>query len=166
MEAFTNTEENHADAREVRGQVLCLRTQDARYAIDLRYVECILPLMELHPVPGGAIFLAGLLDYYGKSLATIDLGIWLGLNNPEHYHLDTPIVVCGDGEARLAIIANEIMQIETVTSDAVHMQDMFREGRALFAASLKLNTGIVLLLDMPRILEVNFLLSDSSFAQV
>lgn len=138
-------------------QIVCVHTQDAQYAIELKYVECILPLMALQPVPGGAHFLAGLLDYYGKSLAVIDLGIWLGLDHPEPYHLDTSVVVCGtDRHAQLGLIVSEVNQVEPVRPDAIHMQGLFGKSEAPFTASLKLDSGITLLLDLPRILNINF----------
>ncbi len=147
-------------------QVIRIRAQDTHYAIALRHVECVLPLMELQPVPGGANYLAGLMNYHGKSLAVVDLGMWLGLKSPAMYHLNTPLVVCGDRCAQIALVVDEVMQIERVQPSAIHMQGLFKEGGAPFEASLSLNAGIALLLDMPRILNINFTRTDSVSSQV
>ncbi len=147
---------NTADESDSGHRVICIRAQDSHYAIGLEYVECVLPLMELQPVPGGAYYLAGLMDFRGKGLAVVDLGLWLGLNHAQPYDLDTPVIVCGNGEAHMAFIVDEIVRIEAVKPEAVHMQGLFKAGAAPFEASLKLNSGIALLLDMPRILNVNF----------
>lgn len=142
-------------------QVIRVRMQDTQYAIELKYVECVLPLMELQPVPGGAYYLAGLMDYHGKSVAVVDLGMWLGLNYNEAYHLDTPVIVCGGGGAQLALIVSEVLLVEMTQPSAIHLQALFNEGSTPFKASLKLSSGIVLLLDMPRILNINFTTADS-----
>lgn len=149
---------------DVSGSVLRMirvRIQDTQYAIELKYVECVLPLMELQPVPGGAYYLVGLMDYHGKSVAVIDLGMWLGLNNSEAYHLNTPVIICGGGGAQIAFIASEVLQVETIQPGAIHLQALFSEGNTPFKASLKLSSGIVLLLNMPRILNINFTTADS-----
>lgn len=64
-------------------KVIRVRVQDTHYAIALKYVECVLPLMELQPVPGGADYLVGLMNYHSNSLVVVDLGMWLGLQSPE-----------------------------------------------------------------------------------
>lgn len=147
-------------------QIIRVRVQDTHYAIALKYVECVLPLMELQPVPGGADYLVGLMNYHGNSLVVVDLSMWLGLQSPTKYHLNTPLVICGDRCPHIALVVDEVMQVEGVQSSAVHMQDLFKEGNAPFGASLSLDSGMVLLLDMPRILNINFTRADSFFAQV
>lgn len=149
-------QKNAADESDSGRRVICIRAQDSCYAIGLEYVECVLPLMELQPVPGGAYYLAGLMDFRGKGLAVVDLALWLGLSHAQPYDLDTPVIVCGNGVPQMAFIVNEIVRIETVKPEAVHMQGLFKAGAAPFEASLKLDSGIALLLDMPRILNVNF----------
>lgn len=142
-------------------QVMHVLVQNTQYAIELKYVECVLPLMELQPVPGSAYYLAGLMDYHGKSVAVVDLGMWLGLNNNEAYHLDTPVIICGGGGAQLALIVSEVLRVETIQPSAIHLQALFNEGSAPFQASLKLSSGIALLLNMLRILNINFTTADS-----
>lgn len=147
-------------------QIIRVRVQDTHYAIALKYVECVLPLMELQPVPGGADYLVGLMNYHGNSLVVVDLSMWLGLQSPAMYHLNTPLVVCGDSCAQIALVVDEVMQVEGVQPSAIHMRDLFKEGNAPFEASLSLDSGITLLLDMPRILNINFTRADSFFSQV
>lgn len=142
-------------------RVIRVRMQDTQYAIELKYVECVLPLMELQPVPGGAYYLAGLMDYHGESVAVVDLGMWLGLDNSETYHLSTPVIICGGEGVHIAFIASEVLQVETIQASAIHLQELFNEGSTPFKASLKLSSGIVLLLNMPRILNINFTTADS-----
>ncbi len=92
---------------------------------------------------------AGLVDYHSESVAVIDLSMWLGLNNSEAYHLNTPIVICSGRGVQIAFIASEVLQVETIQPSAIHLQELFNEGTHLLRLSLKLSSGIVLLLNMP-----------------
>lgn len=154
--SITATITEHTAVPNPERRVICVRAQDSYYAMDLDYVECVLPLMELHPIPGGAGYLAGMMNFRGKGLAVVDLGLWLGLNHPQRYDLDTPVIVCGSGNAQMAFIANEVLRIEPVKPDDMHRLGFFKEGAVPFEASLKLSFGVALLLDMRRILDVNF----------
>ena len=137
-------------------QVLRVRIQDTQCAIDLAQVERVLPLVELQQVPGGPPHLAGLMNYRGESLAVVDLGIWLGMQDAQPYSLDTPIVLCREAGLRVAFVVSEAMQIEAAESAAVQMQAAFEQGEAAFTASLNLTSGLALLLDMRRIMTHNF----------
>jgi chemotaxis signal transduction protein len=149
---------NPQEALERILEVICVYAdEDTQYAIELKYVRGILPLMELQPVPGSAHYLAGLMNYHGQSIPVVDLSLWLGSNNDEIYSLHTPIVMCGDGYAQMAFIVNEVFQIEALQPVAVHLQELFDAGNTPFKASLKLDSGIALLLDMQSILNINFL---------
>ena len=152
----TISEENAVKLTSVQ-QVLPIRVQGKLYAIDLSFVECVLPLMELHHVSGRMPYITGLMDYRGNNLVVIDLGIWLGLDGIEsYYNLDTPIIVCGNGQTQVAFVANEVMQVEMVKPESVQLSNSFEESDSPFKASLNLSSGTVLLLDMKRFFNINF----------
>ncbi len=155
MEA-TTSEESAVNVTSVQ-QVLPIRVQDKLYALDLSFVECVLPLMELHHVSGRMPYLTGIMDYRGNSLAVIDLGIWLGLGATEsYYNLDTPIIVCGNGQTQVAFVVNEVMQVEMVTAEPIQVPNSFEESDAPLKASLNLSSGTFLLLDTQRFFSINF----------
>ncbi len=151
----TISEENAVNVTSVQ-QVLPMRVQGKLYAIDLSFVECVLPLMELQHVSGRMPYITGLMDYRGNNLAVIDLGVWLGLDATEsYYNLDTPIIVCGNGQTQVAFVVNEVMQVEMVKPETVQTNSI-EESDSPFKASLNLSSGAALLLDMKRLLRVNF----------
>jgi chemotaxis signal transduction protein len=155
----TISEKNAVNAMSTQ-QVLQIRVQGKLYAIDLSFVECVLPLMELHHVSGRVPYLTGLMDYRGKNIAVIDLGLWLKFNATDSYNLDTPIIVCSDGQVQVAFVVNEVMQVEIVKPEAVQTQDSFEEKNSPFKALLNLSSGKVLLLDMQRFFGFNFISAD------
>lgn len=135
-------------------QVLQIRTQGKLYAIDLSFVECVLPLMELHHASDKAPYSIGFIEYRGKNLAVVDLGLWLGFKAKQTYNLDTPIIVCGDGQALVAFVVSEVMQVEMIKPEVVQTQDLFKEENSPYKASLKLCSGEVLLLDIQNFFNV------------
>lgn len=143
-------------------QVLRLRLQEMQCAIDLSFVERVFPLVALQQVPGGPRYLAGLMNYRGESLAVVDLGLWLGMAEGEPYSLDTPIVLCHDGQTRVGFVVSEVLQAEAAAASSVQMESTFAGAASPFMAALNSASGQALLLDMRRIMQLNFSLASLS----
>ncbi len=143
-------------------QVLRIGVQDMQCAIDLDLVERVFPLMELRQVPGGPHYLAGLMNYHGESLAVVDLSLWLGKTEAKAYNIDTPVVLCNDGQLRVGFVVNQVMGSQEAATGTVQMQDAFDGDETPFLASLDTVAGMVLLLDMRRIMKLNFIAPGSS----
>jgi len=137
-------------------QILRFNTHGTQYAVDLEYVECVTPILELQYVPGSPYYLAGLMNYRGTSLAVVDLGLWLGLEATENFNLDTPIIICSNGKHRTAFVVTSVDTVEKVGPEAIQMQNTFVANQSPFKASLNLDSGMVLLLDVEYILHINF----------
>jgi len=137
-------------------RILRFNTHGTQYALDLNFVECVVPVMELQYVPGGPHYLAGLMNYHGKSLPVVDPGLWLGLDAVENFNLNTPIIICSDRQHQIAFVVASVMAIEAVKPEAIQMQNAFSVNHSPFKASLNLDAGMVLLLDVEYILRTNF----------
>jgi chemotaxis-related protein WspB len=70
-----------------------------RYAVDAAWVVELVPRVELRPVPHAPAFLAGLLEYRGKVVPVIDLGLLLGAD-PCQDRLSTRIILVNDAPGR------------------------------------------------------------------
>lgn len=160
--AFINTHKLSAPAR----QILPIRLQKNQYAIDLVFVECVLPLATLQPVSNSVSYLMGLMDYRGKSIPVIDLSQWLGMKRTEPYNLDTPIIVCKNGQKKIAFIVSDVLQVEVIDPDSIKTENTFEESNAYFETSVNLKSHKVLLFDMKHILSVNFINNDSNIPVV
>jgi len=136
--------------------VLRVLLRKLQCAIYLDYIERVLPLAALQPVPGAPNHLAGILNYRGLSLPVVDLGAWLGVAGKEPYHIDTPMLLCSDGQTRIGFVVNEVMQIERAEASSVQLQAAFSSSGSPFAASLNTAAGLALLLDMKQIMTFNF----------
>ena len=69
-------------------QVLRVRIKDVLCAIDLRWVERVVPMVALQAVPGAPNYLIGFMDYHGSSILVVDLGLWY--SGPQCQDSDAP----------------------------------------------------------------------------
>jgi chemotaxis-related protein WspB len=99
----------------------------ARYALDVRQVAEVLPLVRIQPTPEAPAQVAGLLNYRGAPVPVVDLSMLL-VGRPSPARLSSRIVVLhyadGRGPTRLlALIAEHAIQ--TIRRDAT---DFVRSG--------------------------------------
>ena len=71
---------------------LLMQLDGDRYALDIRQVAVVLPLIDLRAVPGAPPAVAGIIDYGGSPVPVIDLAQLLA-NRPAHRRLGTRIVL-------------------------------------------------------------------------
>lgn len=143
-------------------QALRISIDGIQCVIELALVERVIPLLALQQVPGAPHYLVGLMNYHGESIAVVDLGLWLGVENSESYTLDTPIVLCRNGDDRVGFVVDQVIQSESVEASTPQMQMTFEEAGSPFLAALNSETGLSLLLNMPFILKRNFASHSSS----
>lgn len=137
-------------------QMLLIQVQRNIFCIDLQNIERVLLLVELQTIPSGPDYLVGLMNVAGKSIPVVDLGIRLGLDQQQPYRLDTPIIICKLGDRLLAFIINDIIGIQVVHAHDLQSQIMFQSGELPYTASLALSHGQALVLDLPKLFEIDF----------
>ena len=99
---------------------LLMQLDGNRYALDIRQVAVVLPLVDLRGVPGAPAAVAGIIDYGGAPVPVIDLAQLLA-NRPAHRRLGTRIVLVQYAERHvLGLIAERAT--ETVRRDAAEFQ--------------------------------------------
>jgi chemotaxis-related protein WspB len=99
---------------------LLMQLDGNRYALDIRQVAVVLPLVNLRGVPGAPAAVAGIIDYGGAPVPVVDLAQLLA-NRPAHRRLGTRIVLVHYGERHvLGLIAERAT--ETVRREASEFQ--------------------------------------------
>lgn len=127
-------------------QVLLIRMGEVLACIDLDSVERTFSLVALQAMPGGAPYVAGIMNLAGSSVPVIDLAIRLGL--PSYpYKLDTPIVVCTHGQQRVGLIVMDIIGIQNLHEQEQQLTRELGRYGAAFRASVHTKMGLALLLD-------------------
>lgn len=138
-------------------QVLHMTIQNIRVCIDLQYVNKVLPLVLLEPIPGSPSYVAGLMNLAGKSILVIDLLMRLGLNRDKPYSLDTPILLCSDECHQCGIIVDKIIELENVDTSALQMQEAFDKPNSPFIAVVILKFESSLLINIKHVFKINLL---------
>jgi len=90
-----------------------------RYAIEARTVREVGRLQQFSPVPGLPDFVVGVTNLRGEVLAVIDLGGLLGIAGVRRGE-GSRLIVLGEEDAELAIVADETDEVVSVAADAVH----------------------------------------------
>lgn len=147
--AATDTDASSANGRtheQDAYHVLAVKAGGLLICIDLESVERTFSLVALQPVPGGALFVAGIMNHAGKSLPVIDLAIRLALP-ASSYNMDTPIVVCSHGGRQVGVIVNDILGILALNRRDIQLSRELECHGSAFRASLHTPQGLAFLLD-------------------
>ncbi len=135
-------------------EVLHFRVQETLACLDLSHVSRVFSLMSLKYIPGSPPFVAGLMNLHGKSVSVIDLGMFLGLPQPQPYAIDTPVVLCSDGQREVGLLIDEIYGVEAVLKDDLQMQRALHgSDESRLDAVINTHRGLSLLLDVENLLQ-------------
>jgi purine-binding chemotaxis protein CheW len=127
-------------------QVLLVKMGEVLACIGLESVERTFSLVALQTMPGGAPYVAGIMNFAGSSLPVIDLAIRLGLPSAP-YKPDTPIVVCAHEGQRVGLIVMDIIGIQNLQEQEQQLTRELARYGAAFRASVHTKVGLALLLD-------------------
>jgi len=93
---------------------LLFRLGADRYALAADCVVEVLPKVDIKALPGSPAAIAGLIDYRGRSIPVVDIGI-LALGRPAQPRLSTRILLChyenGGGTHWLGLIAEQATEM-------------------------------------------------------
>lgn len=121
--------------------------QGVQLCMDFQYLERVLPLPMLEPVPSGPDYVAGLMNLQGRAIPIIDLALRLGMNREQPYSLNAPILLCSGA----GLIIDKILEI---SEGEVQMKEEL--GNSLFLGSVPLEAGVSLLINTQRIVEFKY----------
>ncbi len=135
--------------------VLRILVQGAEFCLNLPDVGRIIPLSALHPVPNGPDYLQGILGLAGDCVPVIDLARRLGIARAAPYTLDTPLLVCRRQGRVGALAVDQVLGVSEVTEHDAQLADLFAGGLPAFIAAVRTPQGVVLKLDLVRILDID-----------
>lgn len=153
---------NTALANKSKLQVLHFVLQKVRFCVDIQYLEKVLSLVLIEAIPNSPPYLVGLMNLAGQSIPIIDLAVRLGFNRREKYSLDTPILLCSEGNHRAGFIIDQIVELADVSPTSIQMNEEFEQPDSPFLAAIALETEVSLLVNMQHVLSYT-LTEKSSF---
>jgi purine-binding chemotaxis protein CheW len=138
-------------------QVMHFLAQHVHLCFDIHYIVKVTSLVETKPVPGSPSYLAGLINYSGKSIPVIDLALRLGLKRTESYTTETPIIICNDDNHEVGLIVDEILGLAIVDTSSLQMKNNFADPESFFKAVAPIDSKLALVLNMQQVLSIQLI---------
>lgn len=133
-------------------QLLQFVVLDANVCIDIDNINKVLPLLMLEPVPGGPPYLAGIMNFAGKSIPVIDLALRLGMIRNKVYSLDMSIILCSRRAHQIGLIVDKVQGLFLVNADDLQMSDEFTDVSS-YIATVTLGSTISLMINVDCVLQ-------------
>ncbi len=132
----------------------CL-VQDVHVCIDMEYVNNILPIMSVEPVPNSPAYVVGLANIEGVAVPIIDLAMRLGKDRTKPYNLDIPLLLCSDGKHQAGFIVDTVIMIAEVDGNDIQASEQFDAQTSAFNGSVSIKNNLSLLVNMQHLLPVS-----------
>lgn len=130
---------------------LFFRERDRGLAMETSRLQEIIQPVPMVPVPLSPPFIKGIINVRGRIHTVIDLPLLLGYGTSRH--APSAFVLLGEGDMALAVEAEEISGIETLTSAHLESLTIHEEGEgSLVKAVIRHQGDPVRIVDIQRIL--------------
>ncbi|NNM59106.1 MAG: chemotaxis protein CheW [Legionellales bacterium] len=136
-------------------KMLHFQLKNTHVCVDIRYVDKIISLLQLEPVPNSPPYLAGLMSLEEKIIPVIDLAMRLGMHREQPYTIDIPILLCTYEAQQAGLIIDKVMGLVTINKQNIQMHEEFNSVETPFIGSVTLHDDLSLLLNMNHIFPLN-----------
>ncbi|MEG3640939.1 chemotaxis protein CheW [Magnetococcus sp. PR-3] len=130
--------------------MLAFQAGAVRLVLPLTQVDRVLFLPALVPTPNSAPWLVGMMHVGHEALPVIDLSLRMGFQPTRHYHVDTQLILCRDGQLCGAFLVDDILGLcrpSPLSSDRMAQEP-------LIAQLLEDDQGPLMMLDLGKSLEL------------
>lgn len=120
--------------------------------VDISCVSKILPLMDLQEYLEGEEHLVGIMNYHGKGIPVMDLGLLLGMERKTDYTTNAVIILCVNQNAELGLLVDDMNGQAAIMSEQVNEIKSQARGSAYIKAMVKLNNNLMMMIDIRKLL--------------
>lgn len=120
--------------------------------VDISCVSKILPLMELQEYLEGEKCLVGIMNYHGKSVSVIDLGLLLGMERKKDYTLNSMIMLCTNQKTTLGLLVDNMLGQHVISSDQINKIKSQANESSYIKSMVKLNNNFMMMIDINKLL--------------
>jgi purine-binding chemotaxis protein CheW len=132
-------------------QLAVFRSDRVRCAVPLAFVERVLPMMGLSPLPGAPRVVMGLLCLQGQLLPVVDVRRRLGLPDCE-YGVAAHLLILQTPRRRLAIATDEVQGVSEIDADSVAPASTVLAAGGPMTGAVSVSDGILLIHDIEAFL--------------
>ncbi|MBF0452458.1 MAG: chemotaxis protein CheW [Candidatus Magnetomorum sp.] len=131
--------------------VVCFRLEKRFYAIPLEYVDRVLRMVAVSPVPEAPEWMMGVIDLQGKVIPVLDLR--KRFNMPEQtIHIDNRMIVLHRQGKMYAITADEVTQIAETSHMTSNQKNEMIDNHIPLLYILREDDHMIMVLDPERII--------------
>jgi len=151
------------ELRKQAGKYLTFRLAGEEYGLEILKVREIIGMQSPTPVPKAAKHFRGVINLRGKVVPVVDLRVKFDLPAVEATKL-TAIVVAQVGGTEIGLIVDEVRDVLNVSAEQLEETPSLVGGLdvSFILALAKTSHGVVILLDLAKILNVHELTDDSA----
>ncbi|ABK44338.1 CheW protein [Magnetococcus marinus MC-1] len=131
--------------------MLAFQVGRVRLVLPLVQVQRVLFLPALTPAPTAAPWVVGMMHIGHEALPVVDLSLRLGYRTPCHYSVDTPLILCREGQRAGVFVVDEIDGLCRPTP----LQSERIGQEPLIAQLLEDEQGPLMMLDLEHALNAN-----------
>ncbi|MDR7415621.1 MAG: chemotaxis protein CheW [Armatimonadota bacterium] len=142
-------------ASEPERHLVVVRLDRERYGFAIEHVHEIIRMQEVTRIPRAPAFVEGVINLRGQVIPVLDLRRRFGLPADQRDGSTRIVVVEMDGN-RVGVVVDAVLEVLRVPeSSVVPPEDLLGPGQVAFLRGVaKHGDGLILLLDLPRVLEV------------
>lgn len=124
-----------------------LQIRNRTVAVPISFVVEMVQMVELIPSTEAVRGIAGLVNFHGEILATIDIGVLLGLPDIE-LATDRSIAICRLGRLQFALLIDDVVDVLTVDLQAVKVEEEVLPGALKAMGVVKAGDETFVIIDL------------------
>lgn len=122
-----------------------------RYALPLGSVERVVPAVDMTPLPAPTDGVAGVIDVQGRAVPVLAMRRLLHLPEKE-LDVNDRFIIARTRERAVVLVADEVMGIAEVSEQEMTVAGSLFPETNMFKGVARLNGGMVLLLELDKLL--------------
>jgi purine-binding chemotaxis protein CheW len=149
---------NHEnETMERSGQLCGFKVGTGFYAISVLDVQEVIKPQLVTKVPSSPIYIQGLINLRGQIVTAISLKSLFGLENSNEKNENYMNIIVRSGESLYALVVDEILDVIDVDEKTFEAtpDTIDEKVRMLISGVYKLDTNLLMLLDLAKTLNVN-----------
>lgn len=149
------SDENLVNQR--NGQLCGFKVGAGFYAISVLDVQEVIKPQLVTKVPSAPVYIQGLINLRGQIVTAISLKSLFGLENANEVTEDYMNIIVRSGESLYALVVDKIMDVIDVDEKTFEStpDTIDEKVRVLISGVYKLDTNLLMLLDLNKTLDVN-----------
>ena len=136
-------------------KIIVFRLENQLFASDILPIQEILLPIEPVKVPNNPSFIEGVIDNRGQVIPVLDLKKRFGLGDTQ-LKKEARLIVAEIGTKKIAFAVDAVLEITNAEKQQVEKApEMVKIKKEYIAGMVRLNTGLIVLLDLLKVLTVD-----------